>query len=60
MYSKPTVERFGHFRDLTRFGSDFSRADMLSMGGPTTQDDSCNPNDPGPSPFSCPAAPGSR
>jgi hypothetical protein len=57
MYRKPTLERFGTFRELTRFGSNFTQTDLLSMGG-TTQDDSCNPapDDTYESGFGCPAA----
>ena len=60
MYSKPALARYGTFRELTRFGSNFAQTDLLSMGG-TTQDDSCNPDDTDPaSAFRCPAAGGSR
>ena len=45
MYSKPRLKRFGTFRELTQLGSNMRQTDLLSMGG-TTQDDSCNPNDP--------------
>jgi hypothetical protein len=58
MYDKPRLARFGTFRQLTQFGSNFTQTDLLSMGG-TTQDDSCNPNDTDRnSPFACPAASG--
>ena len=60
MYSKPRLERFGTFRQLTQFGSNFNQTDLLSMGG-TPQDDSCNPNDPNyAGGFGCPTAGGSR
>ena len=60
MYTKPRLERFGTFRELTQFGSNFQQTDLLSMGG-TTQDDSCNATDADPaSPFACPATGGSR
>ncbi len=59
MYSKPTLERFGTFRELTQFGSDFTQSDLLSMGG-TPNDDSCNRGDPDfAGGFGCPAL-GSR
>jgi hypothetical protein len=58
MYDKPHLTRFGTFRQLTQFGSNFTQTDLLSMGG-TPQDDSCNPNDADPnSPFACPRATG--
>ena len=60
MYSKPQLERFGTFRQLTQFGSNFRQADLLSVGG-TTEDDSCNPDDPNVAGgFGCPATAGSR
>ena len=60
MYKKPRLVRFGTFREMTKFGSDFSRVDLLSMGG-TTQDDSCNPNDDDyAGGFACPPMGGTR
>ena len=57
MYRKPQLARFGTFRQLTQFGSNFTQTDLLSMGG-TTEDDSCNPDDKPDSAFGCPAAGG--
>ena len=60
MYSKPKLERFGTFRELTQLGSDTRQTDLLTMGG-TTQDDACNPNDPDyAAGFGCPVSLGSR
>lgn len=60
MYSKPTLERFGTFRELTRFGFDPSGTDLLTMGGPP-QSTSCNRDDTTGSVFAClPPTRGSR
>lgn len=59
MYSKPTLERFGTFRELTQFGFDPRGADVLTMGGPP-QGTSCNSDDTSGGPFSCPGIGGSR
>jgi hypothetical protein len=41
MYSKPMLEPFGTFRELTRQGSSDANDLLASQGNPT---DGCNPN----------------